>query len=196
MTAPTTPFAATTPPSTSFLTAARLRIPWALGLGSVRAPKRKMALDHVVIENLYAYFYFVPAPLAHHSFAAATVTWEQHSPAPKELDADDMGERDVGPVLKHDDDAAIDKLLDRSQIEKNMGFDFVLRASAEEKMVQMGRMKMAVDHVVVGDLGADDLEEQRVGFVLKQRTAEFSRDDGTGWRGYCIRYHGRTWKSR
>jgi chromodomain-helicase-DNA-binding protein 4 len=47
----------------------------------------------------------------------------------------------------------------------------------EEKIIHMGRKKMALDHVVVEQLDADDVEEHDVESILKFGAAELFKDD-------------------
>ncbi|KAF2874432.1 PHD/FYVE-zinc-finger like domain-containing protein [Massariosphaeria phaeospora] len=72
----------------------------------------------------------------------------------------------------HQDLQAISRAHRIGQKKKVLCFQLMTRASAEEKMVQMGRKKMALDHVVVEQLDADDIENQDVESILKHGAAE------------------------
>jgi len=62
----------------------------------------------------------------------------------------------------HQDIQAISRAHRIGQKNKVLCFQLMTRASAEEKIVQMGRKKMALDHVVVQELDAEDIEEKDV----------------------------------
>ena len=79
----------------------------------------------------------------------------------------------------HQDIQAISRAHRIGQKKKVLCFQLMTRASAEEKIVQMGRKKMALDHVVVQELDADDLEDKDVESMLKHGAAELFQDDGT-----------------
>ncbi|KAF2493171.1 hypothetical protein BU16DRAFT_528502 [Lophium mytilinum] len=85
----------------------------------------------------------------------------------------------------HQDIQALSRAHRIGQKKKVLCFQFMIRASAEEKIVQIGRKKMALDHVVVEQLDADDMEEHDVESVLKHGAAELFKDDGTD---HDIRY--------
>jgi hypothetical protein len=51
------------------------------------------------------------------------------------------------------------------------------RASVEEKIMQMGKKKMALDKVVVQDLDKEDPEDEDVESILKYGAAELFKDD-------------------
>jgi SNF2 family DNA or RNA helicase len=79
----------------------------------------------------------------------------------------------------HQDIQAISRAHRIGQKNKVLCFQLMTRASAEEKIVQMGRRKMALDHVVVQELDAEDIEEKDVESMLKHGAAELFNDDGT-----------------
>ncbi|KAF2706482.1 hypothetical protein K504DRAFT_459785 [Pleomassaria siparia CBS 279.74] len=79
----------------------------------------------------------------------------------------------------HQDIQAISRAHRIGQKKKVLCFQLMTRASAEEKIVQMGRKKMALDHVVVQELDAEDLEDKDVESMLKHGAAELFTDDGT-----------------
>ena len=87
----------------------------------------------------------------------------------------------------HQDIQALSRAHRIGQKKKVLCFQLMTRASAEEKIVQIGRKKMALDHVVVEQLDAEDLEEKDVESVLKHGAAELFKEDGNE---QDIRYDG------
>jgi chromodomain-helicase-DNA-binding protein 4 len=77
----------------------------------------------------------------------------------------------------HQDLQAIARAHRIGQKKKVLCFQLMTRASVEEKIIQMGRKKMALDHVVVEQLDADDLEDHDVESILKFGAAELFKDD-------------------
>jgi superfamily II DNA or RNA helicase len=77
----------------------------------------------------------------------------------------------------HQDLQAIARAHRIGQKNKVLCFQLLTRASVEEKIVQMGRKKMALDHVVVEQLDADEDEEHDVESILKYGAAELFKDD-------------------
>jgi superfamily II DNA or RNA helicase len=77
----------------------------------------------------------------------------------------------------HQDLQAISRAHRIGQKKKVLCFQLTTRASAEEKITQMGRKKMALDHVVVEQLDAEDLEDEDVESILKYGAAELFKDD-------------------
>jgi SNF2 family DNA or RNA helicase len=77
----------------------------------------------------------------------------------------------------HQDIQAISRAHRIGQKKKVLCFQLMTRASAEEKIVQMGRKKMALDHVVVEQLDAEDMEDKDVESILKHGAAELFKDD-------------------
>ncbi|OAK96166.1 hypothetical protein IQ06DRAFT_296950 [Phaeosphaeriaceae sp. SRC1lsM3a] len=77
----------------------------------------------------------------------------------------------------HQDLQAIARAHRIGQKNKVLCFQLMTRASVEEKIIQMGRKKMALDHVVVEQLDADDIEEHDVESILKFGAAELFKDD-------------------
>jgi chromodomain-helicase-DNA-binding protein 4 len=77
----------------------------------------------------------------------------------------------------HQDIQAISRAHRIGQKNKVLCFQLMTRASVEEKIVQMGRKKMALDHVVVEQLDADDVEDKDVESILKFGAAELFKDD-------------------
>ncbi|EKG14475.1 SNF2-related protein [Macrophomina phaseolina MS6] len=79
----------------------------------------------------------------------------------------------------HQDIQALSRAHRIGQKKKVLCFQLMTRSSAEEKIVQIGRKKMALDHVVVESLDAEDMEDKDVESVLRHGAAElFSEDSG------------------
>ena len=76
----------------------------------------------------------------------------------------------------HQDIQAVSRAHRIGQKKKVLCFQLMTRASAEEKMIQMGRKKMALDHVVVEQLDADDIEEKDMASILRHGAAELFQD--------------------
>ena len=76
----------------------------------------------------------------------------------------------------HQDIQAISRAHRIGQTKKVLCFQLMTRASAEEKIVQIGRKKMALDHVVVEQLDAEDFEEKDVESILRHGAAELFAD--------------------
>jgi chromodomain-helicase-DNA-binding protein 4 len=85
----------------------------------------------------------------------------------------------------HQDLQAISRAHRIGQKKKVLCFQLMTRASVEEKIVQIGREKMALDHVVVKELDSDDIEDKDVESMLKHGAAELFKDDGAD---HDIRY--------
>jgi chromodomain-helicase-DNA-binding protein 4 len=77
----------------------------------------------------------------------------------------------------HQDLQAIARAHRIGQKKKVLCFQLMTRASVEEKIIQMGRKKMALDHVVVEQLDANDMDEHDVESILKFGAAELFKDD-------------------
>lgn len=77
----------------------------------------------------------------------------------------------------HQDLQAISRAHRIGQKNKVLCFQLMTRASVEEKIVQMGRKKMALDHVVVEQLGEEDIDDKDVESILKFGAAELFKDD-------------------
>jgi chromodomain-helicase-DNA-binding protein 4 len=77
----------------------------------------------------------------------------------------------------HQDLQAIARAHRIGQKNKVLCFQLLTRASVEEKIVQMGRKKMALDHVVVESLDNEDADEHDVESILKYGAAELFKDD-------------------
>ncbi|KAF1977413.1 hypothetical protein BU23DRAFT_526827 [Bimuria novae-zelandiae CBS 107.79] len=85
----------------------------------------------------------------------------------------------------HQDLQAISRAHRIGQKNKVLCFQLMTRSSVEEKIVQMGRKKMALDHVVVEQLGEEDIDEKDVESILKFGAAELFKDDNAD---HDIRY--------
>lgn len=85
----------------------------------------------------------------------------------------------------HQDLQAISRAHRIGQKKKVLCFQLMTRASVEEKIMQMGRKKMALDHVVVEQLDADNPEDQDVESILKFGAAELFNDNNAD---HDIRY--------
>jgi len=72
----------------------------------------------------------------------------------------------------HQDIQALSRAHRIGQTKKVLCFQFMTRASAEEKIVQIGRKKMALDHVVVEQLDTEDMEDQDLESILRYGAAE------------------------
>ncbi|KAF1845477.1 chromodomain-helicase-DNA-binding protein 4 [Cucurbitaria berberidis CBS 394.84] len=80
----------------------------------------------------------------------------------------------------HQDIQAIARAHRIGQKKKVLCLQLTTRASVEEKIMQMGRKKMALDHVVVEQLGnsTEEIEDHDVESILKFGAAELFKDDG------------------
>ncbi|OJD34070.1 chromatin remodeling complex subunit [Diplodia corticola] len=78
----------------------------------------------------------------------------------------------------HQDIQALSRAHRIGQKKKVLCFQLMTRSSAEEKIVQIGRKKMALDHVVVESLDDEDIEDKDVESVLRHGAAELFSDSG------------------
>ena len=78
----------------------------------------------------------------------------------------------------HQDIQALSRAHRIGQKKKVLCFQLMTRDSAEEKIVQIGRKKMALDHVVVEQLDTEDLEEKDVASILRHGTTGLFTDNG------------------
>src|SRR5579871_4711540 len=67
----------------------------------------------------------------------------------------------------HQDIQALSRAHRIGQKKKVLCFQLMTRNSVEEKIMQIGRKKMALDHVVVERLDTEDLEEKDVASILR-----------------------------
>ena len=77
----------------------------------------------------------------------------------------------------HQDIQALSRAHRIGQTKKVLCFQLMTRDSVEEKIVQIGRKKMALDHVVVEQLDAEDLEEKDVASILRHGAAALFTDN-------------------
>ncbi|KAI4908327.1 hypothetical protein J4E90_008952 [Alternaria incomplexa] len=77
----------------------------------------------------------------------------------------------------HQDLQAIARAHRIGQKKKVLCLQLATRASVEEKIMQMGKKKMALDKVVVQDLDREDPEDEDVESILKHGAAELFKDD-------------------
>ncbi|OAG20737.1 chromodomain-helicase-DNA-binding protein 4 [Alternaria alternata] len=77
----------------------------------------------------------------------------------------------------HQDLQAIARAHRIGQKKKVLCLQLATRASVEEKIMQMGKKKMALDKVVVQDLDKEDPEDEDVESILKYGAAELFKDD-------------------
>ena len=85
----------------------------------------------------------------------------------------------------HQDLQAISRAHRIGQKNKVLCFQLMTRSSCEEKIVQMGRKKMALDHVVVEQMGEQKIEDEDVDSILKFGAAELFKDENAD---HDIRY--------
>jgi len=77
----------------------------------------------------------------------------------------------------HQDIQALSRAHRIGQTKKVLCFQLMTRDSAEEKIVQIGHKKMALDHVVVEHLDTEDLEEKDVASILRHGTTGLFTDN-------------------
>lgn len=78
----------------------------------------------------------------------------------------------------HQDIQALSRAHRIGQHKKVLCFQLVTRASAEEKIMQIGRKKLALDHVLIQEMDADDATENDLTSVLRYGAAELFEDSG------------------
>ncbi|GAB7349973.1 hypothetical protein MBLNU459_g0660t2 [Dothideomycetes sp. NU459] len=78
----------------------------------------------------------------------------------------------------HQDIQALSRAHRIGQKKKVRCFQIVTRASAEEKIMQYGRKKMALDHVLIGQMDADDATDRDLEGILRHGAVELFDDDG------------------
>ena len=79
----------------------------------------------------------------------------------------------------HQDIQALSRAHRIGQTKKVLCFQLVTRDSAEERIVQMGRKKLALDHVLIQEMDADDANENDLVSVLRHGANKIF-DDGSG----------------
>ncbi|KAK5120681.1 hypothetical protein LTR85_006039 [Meristemomyces frigidus] len=78
----------------------------------------------------------------------------------------------------HQDIQALSRAHRIGQNKKVLCFQLVTRASAEERIMQMGRRKLALDHVLIQEMDADDAEQNDLVSVLRHGANELFEDSG------------------
>ncbi|EMC92106.1 hypothetical protein BAUCODRAFT_569387 [Baudoinia panamericana UAMH 10762] len=78
----------------------------------------------------------------------------------------------------HQDIQALSRAHRIGQCKKVLCFQLVTRASAEERIMQMGRKKLALDHVLIQEMDADDAEQNDLVSVLRHGAGELFEDSG------------------
>ncbi|KAI7347576.1 SNF2 family DNA-dependent chromodomain-containing ATPase [Hortaea werneckii] len=78
----------------------------------------------------------------------------------------------------HQDIQALSRAHRIGQNKKVLCFQLVTRASAEERIMQMGRKKLALDHVLIQEMDADDADQNDLVLVLRHGASELFDDDG------------------
>ncbi|KAK3698879.1 hypothetical protein LTR37_016756 [Vermiconidia calcicola] len=78
----------------------------------------------------------------------------------------------------HQDIQALSRAHRIGQHKKVLCFQLVTRASAEERIMQMGRKKLALDHVLIQEMDADDDEQTDLVSVLRHGANELFEDSG------------------
>jgi chromodomain-helicase-DNA-binding protein 4 len=77
----------------------------------------------------------------------------------------------------HQDIQALSRAHRTGQKKKVLCFQMVTRASAEEKIMSYGRRKMALDHVLIEQMDAEDATDRDLEGVLRHGTKELFDDD-------------------
>lgn len=78
----------------------------------------------------------------------------------------------------HQDIQALSRAHRIGQTKKVLCFQLVTRASAEEKIMQIGRRKLALDHVLIQEMDTGEADEQDLASVLRHGASELFEDDG------------------
>lgn len=78
----------------------------------------------------------------------------------------------------HQDIQALSRAHRIGQHKKVLCFQLVTRASAEERIMQMGRRKLALDHVLIQEMDADDADQNDLVSVLRHGASELFEDSG------------------
>jgi chromodomain-helicase-DNA-binding protein 4 len=78
----------------------------------------------------------------------------------------------------HQDIQALSRAHRIGQKKKVLCFQMVTRASAEEKIMSYGRRKMALDHVLIEQMDAEDATDRDLEGILRHGTKELFDDDG------------------
>lgn len=78
----------------------------------------------------------------------------------------------------HQDIQALSRAHRIGQQKKVLCFQLVTRASAEERIMQIGRKKLALDHVLIQEMDVDDAEQTDLVSVLRHGASELFEDSG------------------
>ncbi|KXT16455.1 hypothetical protein AC579_1772 [Pseudocercospora musae] len=78
----------------------------------------------------------------------------------------------------HQDIQALSRAHRIGQQKKVLCFQLITRASAEERIMQIGRKKLALDHVLIQEMDADDADQTDLVSVLRHGAAELFEDSG------------------
>lgn len=78
----------------------------------------------------------------------------------------------------HQDIQALSRAHRIGQTKKVLCFQLVTRISAEEKIMQIGRKKLALDHVLIQEMDADDANDSDLASVLRHGANELFGDSG------------------
>ncbi|KAI7183353.1 SNF2 family DNA-dependent chromodomain-containing ATPase [Hortaea werneckii] len=78
----------------------------------------------------------------------------------------------------HQDIQALSRAHRIGQNKKVLCFQLVTRASAEERIMQRGRKKLALDHVLIQEMDADDADQNDLVSVLRHGASELFDDAG------------------
>lgn len=77
----------------------------------------------------------------------------------------------------HQDIQALSRAHRIGQHKKVLCFQLVTRASAEERIMQMGRKKLALDHVLIQEMDADDADQSEMVSLLRHGATELFEDN-------------------
>lgn len=78
----------------------------------------------------------------------------------------------------HQDIQALSRAHRIGQTKKVLCFQLVTRASAEEKIMQIGRKKLALDHVLIQNMDTDEADENDLASILRYGANELFDDAG------------------
>lgn len=78
----------------------------------------------------------------------------------------------------HQDIQALSRAHRIGQSKKVLCFQLVTRASAEERIMQIGRKKLALDHVLIQEMDAEDADQNDLVSVLRHGAGELFEDNG------------------
>ena len=78
----------------------------------------------------------------------------------------------------HQDIQALSRAHRIGQKKKVLCFQLVTRTSAEERIIQIGRSKIALDHILIEQMDAEDASEKDLQSILAYGAAELFNDEG------------------